>query len=202
VTDFYEPCGFYSDQGSLADDFAAHHFESSGRVVGTVELDGVAYPIDGLCHRDHSWGPRRWDTLLSHRWCSGTYGPQLSISTVCWHAVDGSLARAGCVVRDGEVTLATSADFITYQEVDGITHRGGEVWLDLDDGPIHLTATTIDGVINEHRGVACFDALCRTEHDGARGFVDFESTNNAQHGTAPITLALSGNLVDGISQRR
>jgi hypothetical protein len=201
VTNFYPPVGFYAQEGTLHQDFAAHHYESSGRVVGSVELDGVSYAVDGLCHRDHSWGVRKWDTVLSHRWISGTYGPQLSVSTTLWHGVDGSLTRAGCVVRDGEITLADTVDAVTYQETDGVTHRGGEVWLGLPGETLHLRGKPVDGVVNEHRGVACFDTICQSEHDGAPGFLDIESTNNAQDGKEPVKLALAGNLTEGISRR-
>lgn len=36
------------------------HFEQSGIVTGTVELGGAHLKVEGLGHRDKSWGPRDW----------------------------------------------------------------------------------------------------------------------------------------------
>src|SRR5919197_875284 len=89
VEDFYPRTDFFPpDAGTLVDDFASSHYETSGRVTGTVVLGGVTYEVDGLGHRDHSWGTRRWDTLLNHRWVPGTFGPDLSFGSIAWHRVD------------------------------------------------------------------------------------------------------------------
>ena len=55
--------------------------EASGRINGTVQIGGRHHEIDGLYHRDHSWGLRRWDTLRSHRWVAGAFGPDLAFGT-------------------------------------------------------------------------------------------------------------------------
>ena len=44
VEDFYPRTDFFAkDTGSLADDYAAGHFEASGRAVGRLTLDGEGY---------------------------------------------------------------------------------------------------------------------------------------------------------------
>jgi hypothetical protein len=79
VEDFYPRTDFFpSDAGTVSEDFASAHYECSGAITGLVALGGREYEVDGLCHRDHSWGPRRWDMLLNHRWMPGTFGPELS----------------------------------------------------------------------------------------------------------------------------
>ena len=75
VDDFYPRTDFFpSDAGTVSQDFASAHYECSGSITGEVRLAGRNYEIDGLCHRDHSWGTRRWDTLLNHRWMPGRSG--------------------------------------------------------------------------------------------------------------------------------
>ena len=81
--DFFPGTDFFpKDAGTLTEEFASNHLESSGRVTGQIELDGTTYELDGFGHRDHSWGLRLWDTVLSHRWMPATFGPDLSFGSV------------------------------------------------------------------------------------------------------------------------
>jgi hypothetical protein len=202
VEDFYPRTDFFAKEGSLSEEFASSHFETSGRVTGEVELDGERYEIDGLCHRDRSWGLRRWDTLLNHRWVCGTFGPELSFGSISWHAVDGSFARFGYVVRDGNVVLASDVDLTVTMESDGTTYRAGWGRWTLPDGEVfELDLAPIDGVLSEHHGVACVDAICEVDHDGLQGFCDLEVSTNPRGGSGPVTAALRAVHTDGVSRR-
>jgi len=202
ISNFYPLTSFFPAKGSLVDDFAKNHYETSGRVTGTVVLDGRRFEVDGLCHRDHSWGTRLPSTLLSHRWVSGTFGPRLSFGSVMWHAIDGSFVKTGYVVRDGEVTLARDMDVVVWLEMDGLTGRGAEATWYLETGEeLHLVARAIDGYVCHKHNVFYVDTLCVVEHDGQIGYCDVEMSNNARAGTADVTLALAANITDGISKR-
>jgi hypothetical protein len=204
VHDFYPRTDFYPrDIGTLGSDFAPHHFETSGRVTGTVVLDGRTYDIDGLCHRDHSWGIRRWDTLLNHRWVSGSVGPQLCFGSTVWHGSDGSLATVGYVVRDGEITYADDVDVVVFLEPDGISHRGGTVtWYLAGGEELRVDCELVDGVLNQHHGVAWIDGICRVRHDGRQGSCDLEISTNPRNGSGPVTLALKAVADDGLTTRK
>jgi hypothetical protein len=196
-TDFFPPSA-----GSLVDEFASSHFECSGRLVGTIELDGRTYEVDGLGHRDRSWGIRRWDTLLSHRWVPGTTGPELSFGSISWHAVDGSLRQFGYLVREGEVIHAESVDVVVEMEADGLTYRGGTAtWQMPDERPFAIACRPYDATVSEHHGVACVDAICEIEVEGRPGFCDLEVSTNPRAGTGPVTTALRANVADGSSHR-
>ncbi|HEV8625737.1 MAG TPA: hypothetical protein VG034_14855 [Acidimicrobiia bacterium] len=39
-------------------DFSTGHYDQSGRVCGTVAVEGSIYEVDCFSNRDHSWGPR------------------------------------------------------------------------------------------------------------------------------------------------
>jgi hypothetical protein len=203
VVDFHPRVDFFpSGAGTLTDEFASSHFEASGAVTGTIELDGRTYEIDGLCHRDRSWGLRRWDTLLNHRWVPGTIGPELSFGSISWHAIDGSLRRFGYVMRDGEVIHAEDVDLVVEIEADGTTTRGGRAIWRLPDGEtLEIECRPFDGVVFEHHGVADVDNLCQIEVDGKSGFCDFEISTNPRAGSGPVTAALRAANVDGISRR-
>jgi hypothetical protein len=201
VNDFYPRTDFFPKDTSVSEEFAAHHFESSSRVTGTAVLGGTTYEIDALGHRDHSWGIRRWDTLLSHRWVSGTFGPALSFGSMAWHATDGSLLTVGYLVRDGEISYA-DVDIVVHMEADALTHRGGEVtWRTADGGQLTLTPRAVDGVLSLHRGVACVDTICEVEHDGMIGSCDFEISTNPRAGSGPVLSVLRAVAEDGLTKR-
>jgi hypothetical protein len=46
----------------------AGHYDSLGRVYGSIESGGTSHPFDGVGFLDHSWGPRDGGTILAHRW--------------------------------------------------------------------------------------------------------------------------------------
>ena len=203
VEDFYPRTDFFpSDAGTVSHDFASSHYECSGSIAGIVRLAGRDYEIDGLCHRDHSWGTRRWDTLLNHRWMPGTFGPELSFGSIAWHGVDGSLRQFGYLVRNGDVVIADSVDVAVTIEADGTTCRAGTtVWMLPGGERLAMDASPYDGVISEHHGVGVVDSICELEHDGLWGFCDLEISTNPRHGSMPIRTAVRAVNVDGLSQR-
>jgi predicted secreted hydrolase len=202
MTSFYPPTGFFPSGGSLVEDFAKNHYETSGTVSGTVSLAGRSYDVNGLCHRDHSWGTRLPSTLLSHRWVSGTFGPSLSFGSIVWHSVDGAFVKTGYVVRDGEATLAEDMDVLVWLEADGLTHRGGRITWYLTTGEeITLDARLIDGYVCHKHHVYYVDGLCEVRLGDQVGYCDLEISNNARHGDSDVTFALSGDLADGLSVR-
>ncbi|MBI3213428.1 MAG: hypothetical protein HYZ38_06395 [Mycobacterium sp.] len=203
VEDFYPRTDFFPpDAGTVSQDFASSHYECSGRISGIVRLAGRDHEVDGLCHRDHSWGTRRWDTLLNHRWMPGTFGPELSFGSIAWHGVDGSLRQFGYLVRDGEVVIADAVDMAVTIEADGTTCRAGTTVWTLPGGErLTIAAAPYDGVISEHHGVGVVDSICELERNGVSGFCDLEISTNPRHGALPIRTAVRAVNVDGLSHR-
>jgi hypothetical protein len=203
VEDFYPRTDFFpSDAGTVSEDFASAHYECSGAIRGLVRLGGRDYEVDGLCHRDHSWGPRRWDTLLNHRWMPGTFGPELSFGSIAWNGIDGSLVQFGYVVRDGEVTVAEKVDIAVTMEADGVTYRAGTSTWTLPGGEeLTIEAAPYDGTISEHHNVGVVDAICELRRDGRVGFCDLEVSTNPRGGMRPIATAVRANNTDGLSRR-
>jgi hypothetical protein len=205
MDNFYALTDFFPPSSSMAQDFAKDHYETSGRIRGTVRIDGRHYDVDGMYHRDHSWGLRKTMTLKSHRWISGTFGPDLSFGSILWHASDESLVKVGYLVRDGQVMYAAEVDAVTFLEPDGLTHRGGEVRWRMPDGEVlELRAEQMDAVVAQLHNVYYIDSICEVRLPGAEdryGVCDFEVSNNARMGTAPIGLALNAALAQGLSKR-
>jgi hypothetical protein len=202
VDDFYPRTDFFGLAAGAVREVASSHFESSGTIRGTILLDGRSYDIDGLCHRDRSWGMRRWDTILTHRWVVGTTGPELSFGLLTWHATDGSLRRFGYVVRDGEAEAAEDVDVVLAMEPDGTTfRRGSATWTLAGGETLTLDCQPIDAIVSERNGVAWVDGLCEIEHDGRRGFCCLEGSNNSRGGSGPVRAAVAAVLEQGLSRR-
>jgi hypothetical protein len=200
--DYYPITSFFPSSGSLVEEFASHHYESSGRAVGSATIDGQTVAIAAHYHRDHSWGIRKTATLLSHRWVSGTFGPALSFGSTVWHAADNSFVKVGYVVRDGEISFAEDVDVVTWLEPDGYTHRGGVITWYLPGGEeLRLECHLIDAVVAQLHSAKYVDALCRVEYQGQSAVCDFEISNNARNGADIPLLALAANAVDGFSRR-
>ena len=208
IHDFYPrmhnfPADDKAGAATVTKEFAAQHFETAGRITGKVTIGGKSYSVnDGLCYRDHSWGRRKWDTMLSHRWFTGSFGPQLSFGAMNWHSTDNSLGKFGLVVRNGVATFATAVDILTYMEPDAMTHRGGELTLTLPgDEKIHIVAKPIDGVVQVIHDIASVDQLCTAEWNGQQGFCVFEISTNPRAGIKPVLMAIQATMENGLSKR-
>ncbi|MFE3056966.1 hypothetical protein [Nocardia sp. NPDC059239] len=202
VDDFYARTDFFpKDAGSLVDEIASNHFETSGRITGQVTLDGRTFEVDGLCHRDHSWGVRRWETILNHRWCPVTFGPDLSLGCIVWHALDGSLGGYGYVVRDGVVTRTQDVHVLLEMEADGMSAAGATATIGLPDGDRYVLRLDPGPVLlSEHHGVAWVDAVGSAVLDGRVGFGDLEYSTNPRAGTGPVTRLLRGQVGQGLQR--
>ena len=79
------------------------HFEQSGRVRGSIALDGERWQVDGFGVRDKSWGPRDWGAGSQSGSVSQAQssGPQPFVN---WFSMnfDAELALGGsCFLQDG-----------------------------------------------------------------------------------------------------
>ncbi len=191
-----------SDEHPEMSQLAVGHFQVSGRARGRARIGDRVYEVDALCHRDHSWGPRRWDYVTCHRWIGGSLGPELSFAGFSFYAVDGRFMTGGYVCRDGKVTWARSADLVLSVETDGLTHRGGTATFELRDGDVvSIECETVDGVLFGNHGVCCYEPICIARCEGRTGYASFEMVMNPRRGTAPPGLVVRGTQQEGLSRR-
>lgn len=124
------------------------HFECSGRIYGEVRMRDEVTHIDGLFHRDHSWGPRNWEQLPGHRWFNGTRGPDLSFSAGILLGEE-DVFSGGYAVRDGALHQADNVDVIVGLEADNLTVRNAEAtWFFPDAEPLTLEWEHRGGIMN------------------------------------------------------
>ena len=57
-------------------DFARGHTEQHMAITGTVQVGEQRFDVtDGFGLRDHSWGPRIWQSIWWYRWLTASFGP-------------------------------------------------------------------------------------------------------------------------------
>ncbi len=122
------------------------HMEQAGRMTGTVQLNGVEYPIDCFSMRDTSYGPRVFDkssiggyfwgiaeNSAFHAIAKGTGNVHDVIGGFIWQ--DGQLAS----LKEGTRTVEEFGPYGPKRVVfDAVDEQGR---------PIHATATIDDGLI-------------------------------------------------------
>jgi len=202
--DFFDLVDPFPPGDELAAKRFPHHFEVAGRVTGEVVYEGRSTAVDGLGYRDHSWGNRNWEQgMLNHRWFTGGMGESFSFAAITAQASTGKLVRVGYVVRDGELLRASEVDVVAYIEPDGLTHRGGEIRMALENGEkIRLELTARAGVLFQRGNVVMVEMMCEVEGHGLVGYCDGELSSNARNGTGPVLLALNATTGEGFSDFR
>lgn len=115
------------------------HFEQSGRVTGTIELDGQRWQVAGYGVRDKSWGPRDWGAGDSGRgpqvsqssepkpfvnWFSMNFGEHAALGGSCFRHNDGEMKGEGWLQRDGQSCALRDVVIATDYRADSIIHTG------------------------------------------------------------------------------
>jgi hypothetical protein len=115
-------------------EFAKAHYEQHMHVTGTLSIDGDTYEIDGNGLRDHSWGPRYWQNILSYRWLTCSFGPDLNIMVSEVNRTETDRTEWGVVIRDGEIQPITKVAIDTKFDADQPFHRSMTADLTLGSG--------------------------------------------------------------------
>jgi hypothetical protein len=106
----------------LATSFARGHTEQQMTVTGVVQVDGAEYHLDhGLGLRDHSWGPRVWQSIWWYRWVTASF-PGFGIgATLRGEEHDATIRHSSGYVfdrRSGELVTAEVRDIQLETEYD------------------------------------------------------------------------------------
>ena len=135
--------GHVADESS-GNDFARPHYEQHMRVSGTIQLDDEPpMTLTGHGLRDHSWGPRYWQSTPSYRWITGNFGDDLGMVI----SVVGD--RVGGVFQKGKDEIVQIVDAKVDTEYEGNTnyHRGLRATVKLANGEEHVVDGDVQGFI-------------------------------------------------------
>ena len=142
----HDGCGpIYGHVGQHGDgnDFARAHYEQHMRVAGTLEVEGEApVRLEGHGLRDHSWGPRYWQSTPSYRWITGNYGDDLGMVV----SVIGGKPN-GVFYRGDELYKIDEVDLETEYEPGTQFHKALRAKVKLSNGETHDIAGTVKGFI-------------------------------------------------------
>lgn len=191
------------DDGGKMQSIHKNHFSLHCGVRGTVTMGGEVREVNGLGWRDHSWGPRRWDTILTHRAVGGNFGPDFQFHSMALLVLGGQIQRRGHVVRNGVIVPMTNFQTVVHLLEDGVTAIGGHVEMAFEDGSeFRFDCTVPQGVFTELEGYIGFYGVgpCLSS-DGRSGICNFEVTNNARCGAAPLSAVLRNTLANGYHLR-
>jgi hypothetical protein len=125
-------------------DFARAHYEQHMRVTGTLQVeDGPVLEIRGHGLRDHSWGPRYWQSTPSYRWITGNFGDDLGMVV----SIVGD--RVGGVFHRGsdEIIQIKNVELDTSYEGNTNYHNGLKAKLTLANGETHVLEGAVKGFI-------------------------------------------------------
>lgn len=179
------------------------HYNGHCRVLGEATLAGRRYEVDAMGWRDHSWGPRHWDSIVCTRSLGGAFETGLTFSILTFLGTDGTLLRRGYVARDGKRVPIGEAELWVAIEEDGVSARGGALVCTLEDGTRHgFDFEVTGGMMGMTRERCGFESIVRVHTEGeSEGWGFLEINNNPRLGTAGPYAVLHDGLVNGLAQR-
>jgi hypothetical protein len=162
--------GHVADPSDSSNQFARAHYEQHMKVSGTLEVeDGETFKIQGHGLRDHSWGPRYWQSTPSYRWITGNFGDDMGM------VISISGGRTGGVFQIGPDQLVRIKEVELDTRYEGNTnyHSGFSAKVTLEGGATHLIEAEVKGFIplrNRRSGMFTHIGEGMTEYtlDGVR----------------------------------
>lgn len=184
LTDHHAPVDCYPKSREMSR-YVPSHIDVSCTVSGKIVTKGNSYEIHALGMRDHGWGVREWNKLITQRWVYGVFDSQNSFYAVGGHTKDDKILKFGWVQRDNKMYYTERCELVGYVEVDGVSNRGGFVRMELTTGEIfeaHLEAVTrcITFWLNNTLVV---DNFCKVRWGNKIGVGNFETNCNIMRGT-------------------
>ena len=183
---FYEPRGWPQAAGGLMETLnAGGHLEVSGRLRGTITIDGAEREIDALCHRDRSWGFRDHSSVAFHRYrmSSGTVGLKLSWASITITDLDEGVHSQGFIARDGETEDVADARVVTLMDADGFSTMGAHTVLTTVGGEeVAVPAVAKQGFLIALPPTFSTSTIAEATYDGAVGFQNIEMCPNPGRG--------------------
>lgn len=185
---FYEPRGWPGHSSELMKNVnAGGHLECSGRIRGEIRIGGKTQTIDGLAHRDRSWGFRDHSMIEFHRYrlSSGTVGPELSFASHAISLRGKGFTAGGFIARNGVTEDVVDVRVLTTLDADGFTSMGAKTVLTLAGGEkVQVPASVVQGFVNPlGEGTFATCSIAEITWNGVPGFQNLEVSPNPGRGT-------------------
>ena len=136
-----------NDDGSPIEEtgggFARGHYEQHIAGKGTLRVGEQEWTIDGLGLRDHSWGPRFWQSPWWYRWLTANLGPDFGFVVSIIASADGKRRYGGMVLRDGVYEHIHHAEIQT-EWTDDLYHREIRAKATTSEGTYDIEGTVLN----------------------------------------------------------
>jgi hypothetical protein len=123
--------------------FARGHTEQHVRASGEIHIDGKQTRLDALGLRDHSWGPRSWQSPKLYRWLTCEFDEHFGFMGSHIVTQNGTQLLSGFVFKDGENHLVNTWDLQTEWAGDGDYHDRITAKLATGVGNFDITGTVL-----------------------------------------------------------
>jgi hypothetical protein len=144
--DYYGLSPMYGGEAPLQNAdmvFAKGHTEQHVQASGTIAVNGQVTALNALGLRDHSWGPRSWQSPKFYRWLTcefdehfGFMGSQIALQ-------NGSEILSGFVFKDGENHWVNTLELHTERAGEGQYHDRIATRLRTTAGDFDITGTVL-----------------------------------------------------------
>jgi hypothetical protein len=123
--------------------FARGHTEQHVRATGSIAIDGERVPLHALGLRDHSWGPRSWQSPKFYRWltCQFDDGFGFMGSQIVTQA--GTELLSGFIFKDGQNHFVNRLELKTDWADPGHYHDRIAVHLHSSLGELQVTGKVL-----------------------------------------------------------
>jgi hypothetical protein len=81
--------------------FGRAHFDQFMEGRGAITIDDHRFEVHGFGDRDHTWGPRSWQSIDWYRWVHVAFGPDLAFLFTVLERRIGEREVTGVVYHDG-----------------------------------------------------------------------------------------------------
>ncbi|MFI5367251.1 MAG: hypothetical protein ACHQ4J_16695, partial [Candidatus Binatia bacterium] len=117
--------------------FARGHTEQHVKAVGRIVVNGKETPLNALGLRDHSWGPRSWQSPKFYRWLTCEFDETFGFMGSQIVMQNGTELLTGFVFKDGENHYVNTWEIHTDRAGEGEYH-------DRISAKLHTTAGDFD----------------------------------------------------------
>jgi len=123
--------------------FAKGHYEQHVRAAGQITIDGRRTPLRALGLRDHSWGPRSWQSPQYYRWLTCEFDEGFGFMGSQIVTQGGNEVLSGFVFRDGENHFVNRLELHTDWTGEGHYHDRIRVTLHSSAGDFEITGRVL-----------------------------------------------------------
>jgi hypothetical protein len=123
--------------------FARGHTEQHVKATGHIVIDGKRTDLNALGLRDHSWGPRSWQSPKFYRWLTCEFDESFGFMGSQIVLQNGTEILSGFVFKDGENHYVNTLELHTERAGEGQYHQQINATLHTTAGDFVITGKVL-----------------------------------------------------------